>query len=274
MPLDGQRPAFSLVVPAFDEAKRLPAFLASARSWLASRFPEAFEILVVDDGSRDATASIAAAQPDVRVLALATNRGKGAAVRAGMLAASGSLRLFADADGATPIAEADRLLTAISAGADIAVGSRAAGRGERNWWRSDRDVTSRRGVQWDVRLHRHLCGRVFSRLVYVATNVRVRDTQCGFKLFTAGAADAVFSHCTCDGWAFDVEVLARAHAAGLTIHEVAVSWHETPGSKVRVLSDSPRMLWDVLAMRRRLRPARAVTARPRDAAPASISSQA
>jgi len=242
--------AFSLVIPAFEEAVRLPRFLDAATAYLACRYPGAHEILVVDDGSRDETAAVAArAGGPVRVIRQARNTGKGAAVRAGMLAARGALRLFADADGSTPITEERRLTDALAAGYDIAIGSRAAAGGIQTW--VGEDVPDDGAPHWQVRRARYVCGRVFARLVNVAVGTRIADTQCGFKLFRADAAASLFADVVCDGWAFDVEVLALAERRGLRVVEVPVSWHETPGSKIRVLRDGARMLRALWEIRRR-----------------------
>lgn len=264
--------AFSLVIPAFNEARRLPACLASATAHLAVRYPGAFEVIVVDDGSDDDTADVAAAHPGpVRVLRLPRNRGKGAAVRAGMLAARGALRLFADADGATPIAEEVRLVAALETGHDLAVGSRTAPGGTRRWTRGGRmPPDADDGVVWHVRPHRHWSGRVFARLVTRLTGVPVGDTQCGFKLFRDYAALLLFPLVQCEGYAFDVELLALARQLDLRTAEVAVRWHEVPGSKVRLLRDGLRMLADVREIRRRTPAVVATAALPPPPAPAAL----
>jgi dolichyl-phosphate beta-glucosyltransferase len=173
----------------------------------------------------------------VTVHALDRNRGKGYAVRAGMTRAAGELRLMADADGATPIAEVARLEAAVAAGADVAVGSRAL-----------RDPS----VIRQVRLHRKLSGHVFNFLVRRLGVASVVDTQCGFKLFRAAAAEALFPCVTTDGFGFDVELLMLAERRGFRIVEIPVNWADQPGSKVGVLREGPRMIYEVLAARRRL----------------------
>jgi dolichyl-phosphate beta-glucosyltransferase len=173
----------------------------------------------------------------VRLLPLGRNRGKGAAVRAGMLAAMGAVRLFADADGATPIGELVRLEPALANGADIAIGSRAL---------VDPAVTTQ------TRSHRVAAGRVFNWLVARLGVRGVADSQCGFKLFTAEAAEALFGALETTGFAFDVELLLRAQARGYRIAEVAVNWADQEGSKVGVLSNGPGMLRQLLRARRRV----------------------
>jgi dolichyl-phosphate beta-glucosyltransferase len=243
----GSAPRWSVVIPAFNEATRLPAYLKDIQAYFEAR-DEGYEVIVVDDGSRDGTAErvheIAAGRAAVTVHALGRNRGKGHAVRAGMARARGRLRLMADADGATPIGEVARLEAAIEAGADIAVGSRVL-----------RDAA----VARQVRLHRKLSGHVFSFLVRRLGVAGVVDTQCGFKLFRGPVAEALFPLVVTDGFGFDVELLMLAERRGYRVAEVPVSWADQPGSKVGVLRDGPRMLGEVLAARRRL--ARAAEAR-------------
>jgi dolichyl-phosphate beta-glucosyltransferase len=234
-------PRWSVVIPAFNEARRLPPYLADVIAYFDGR-GEPYEVLVVDDGSSDGTADavtgIARAHPSVRVLRQARNEGKGAAVRRGMLAAGGERRLFADADGATPIVELKRLEAALSAGADIAIGSRA---------RLDPSVSV------TARPHRVLAGRIFSWLVGRFAIRGVIDSQCGFKAFTAAAATDLFGCVRTRGFGFDVEVLLLAQAAGYRIVEVGVNWADQPGSKVAVATDGPRMLWEVARARLRMR---------------------
>ena len=251
--------AFSLVIPAFNEAARLPAFLAAATAHLRDLYPGSFEILVVDDGSTDATGALAArAGTPVRLLPLPMNQGKGAAVRAGMLAARGGLRLFADADGATPIGEVTRLVRALDAGHDIAIGSRVGHAGRRVWVRAAEAVPAAAPPVsappvWHVRRHRHYAGRAFAALVRGVVGSPFADTQCGFKLFRAAAADALFPLVRCRGWAFDVEVLALAARAGQRVTEVPVSWHETAGSRMHLGRDALQMASALWPIRRRTR---------------------
>jgi dolichyl-phosphate beta-glucosyltransferase len=233
-------PRWSVIIPAYDEAVRLPGYLKDIQAYFEGR-DEPYEIIVVDDGSRDATVErvreVAAGRPAVTVHALAENRGKGHAVRVGMADASGALRLMADADGATPIAEVARLEAAVAAGADIAIGSRAL---------HDPAVIRQ------VRTHRKLSGHVFNFLVRRLGVPGVMDTQCGFKLFRGTVAAALFPLVTTDGFGFDVELLMMAVRRGYRIAEVPVNWADQPGSKVGVLRHGPRMLREVLSARRRL----------------------
>lgn len=230
----------SLIIPAFNEAQRIEPTLRRFHRFLAAR-PARFEIIVVDDGSMDATVALVMALagelPGLRVLRSPANRGKGHAVRLGMLAATGQVRLFSDADGSTPIDELDPLLLALAQGADVAIGSRylAASR-----------VT--RPQPW----FRRVWSRLVNRLVQRVLLPGVVDTHCGFKAFTAAAAAPIFAACTVDGWSFDLEVLARARAHGFRIQEVPVRWENDERSKARI-RQLPREFRHVYCLRQQLR---------------------
>jgi dolichyl-phosphate beta-glucosyltransferase len=233
------RVAWSVVIPAFNEARRLPPYLEDIIAFFDGR-GEPYEVIVVDDGSRDGTAErvrdVAGSAP-VRVIPLAGNEGKGAAVRHGMLAAVGAHRMFTDADGATPITELKRLEAALAGGADVAIGSRAV-----------RDT----GVSVVARPHRVLAGRVFNGMVARLGLPDVGDSQCGFKAFTARAAEAIFGKLRTRGFGFDVELLMLARFYGFRVAEVAVNWSDKPGSKVGVLKTGPGMLWEIMRARLRM----------------------
>jgi dolichyl-phosphate beta-glucosyltransferase len=210
-------PRLSVVVPAYNEARRLPATLASVRAYLRDHGRE-HEIVVVDDGSSDATAQVARdAGDDVRVLRHEPNRGKGYAVRRGMLAATGARRLITDADLSTPIEELAKLEAEVDRGFDVAIGSRAV-----------------RGALIEVRqpAYREAMGRLFNRLVQALLLPGLCDTQCGFKLFTARAARTAFSLSSLDGFSFDVEALFVARHQGLRIAEVPVTWRNDAATRV------------------------------------------
>ena len=234
------RPRWSVVIPAFDEARRLPRYLAEIVTYFDGR-NEPYEVLIVDDGStdgtQDAVAPMVRAHESVRVLRQDRNEGKGASVRRGMLAARGDYRLFTDADGATPIGEVKRLETALMGGAEVVVGSRAL---------PDPSVSV------VARRHRVVAGRVFSWVVRRLVLPGIADSQCGFKAFTAKAAVDLFERLRTPGFGFDVELLFLARASGYRIAEVPVNWADQPGSKVRVLGNGPRMLWEVATARVRV----------------------
>jgi dolichyl-phosphate beta-glucosyltransferase len=229
--------AISVIIPAYNEECRLPAYLRTILDYLGQQ-PSSFEVIVVDDGSSDGTAAVVerfrAENGGVRLIALPSNMGKGYAVKTGMLNASGELRLFTDADGATPITELERLKKELAEGADVAVASRAFQNGSTT-------------VQ--SRLHRKLIGNMFNFIVRVCAVGGIRDTQCGFKLFTADSANTVFSLQTIKGFGFDVEVLYLSRKKGYRIVEVPVNWTDVTGSKVRLFRDSCRMFRDVLQIR-------------------------
>jgi dolichyl-phosphate beta-glucosyltransferase len=219
----------SVIIPAFNEAARLPAFLDSVIAWCREHQPD-FEVIVVDDGSSDQTA-VLAAERDALVICHLKNAGKGAAVRTGMQAAKGRLRLFADADGATTM---DELPGLVAAAGDIA-------------------IASREGADKLVQCSplRRFLGRWFNRAVRMGSVKGIRDTQCGFKLFATPKAHALFEVAQEDGFAFDVELLLLAQRRGLKITEVFVNWTEIPGSKVRLFRDGWRMLKAVRRVKKR-----------------------
>jgi len=248
-------PKLSLVIPAYNEEKRLPEFLAEARRYLNGQFGRDYQILVVDDGSRDGTAEVAKALlGDSGLIRLEQNAGKGAAVRAGMLKARGELVLFADADGATPMEEEQRLRAAVNSGADIAIGSRAKGGTSRFILRApsvDKPIANPDPMPTrSVFPHRFFLGRVYAAIVNGLLSLDVRDTQCGFKMFRSHTVKPVFFELTTQRFGFDVEVLVRARELGYRLEEIGVGWNEKAGSKVSVLTDSFRMLAEVLAVRR------------------------
>jgi dolichyl-phosphate beta-glucosyltransferase len=210
-------PDLSVVIPAYNEALRLPATLERVAGHLGAR-GRAYEVVVVDDGSSDGTADVArAAGAAVRVLRHEPNRGKGYAVRRGMLAATGARRLMTDADLSTPIEELARLEAEIDRGADVAIGSRAVA-----------------GARIEVHqpAYREAMGRLFNVLVQALLLPGLADTQCGFKLFTAAAAGAAFGACRLDGFSFDVEALYVARRRGLRIAEVPVVWRNDAATRV------------------------------------------
>ena len=240
--------ALSVIIPAFNEAVRLPRTLSAVHAFLCEQGQDG-ELLVVDDGSTDDTAALVTRFADARpptetgnanvavcLLRSPANRGKGHAVRTGMLAAGGALRLFCDADLATPMSEYAALLAAMrTENAQVAIGSRPLRQSE---------------LLVHQPLYRELLGRGFNRMVQMMGVPGIMDTQCGFKLWTADAAQSVFSRCRLDGFAFDVEALYVARKLGFRIAEVPVRWAHQPGSKVSVVRDGGRMILDMARVRR------------------------
>lgn len=232
-------PTLSIVVPAYNEERRIRASLERLTAHLSAR-GTTFEIRVVDDGSADGTARVvdecAGEMPGV-VLQREPHRGKGGAVKAGMLQARGGYRFLCDADLSMPVEELARFLPPALEAFDVAIATRE-GAGAR-----------RVGEP----LRRHLTGRVFNLLVQRLAVPGIEDTQCGFKMFTARAVETLFPHVTIDGWAFDIEVLFLARRAGLRIVEVPIEWHYREDSRLNMSRDALAMLREVLQIRSRAR---------------------
>jgi dolichyl-phosphate beta-glucosyltransferase len=224
-------PALTVILPCYNEAERLPGTLQALLAHL-SAVPGEVEVLVVDDGSTDATVSVAeaAAAVDrrVQVLSYCPNRGKGFAVRTGMLAARGELVVFTDADGSYRPSDLDRIVAAL-AQAPVAIGTRAG------------------DASWPVA--RRAASRVFNLAIRGALGLPFGDTQSGLKGFRRPAAQQIFRQARVDGFAFDVEVLWLAGQFGLEVAEVSVQAMERQGSKVRMLADALEMLGEVWAVR-------------------------
>jgi glycosyltransferase involved in cell wall biosynthesis len=228
----------SIVVPAFNEERRLPKTLQSIRAYLRSRSVRA-EVLVVDDGSTDATAKVVelsrAAFPELRLLSNGRNRGKGFSVRHGMLEAGGEIAMFTDADLSAPMEEADKLLAVLRDGTyDVAIGSRAV----------DRSLIEVRQSAF-----RERAGIFFNQIVRWTTGLPFQDTQCGFKAFRREKARVIFEQQRTEGFGFDPEILFLAQRRGLRIAEVPVRWAHDPATKVRMFADSLRRFLDLVAIR-------------------------
>jgi glycosyltransferase involved in cell wall biosynthesis len=234
-------PPFSVVIPCYNEAVRIGETLRLTLDYLTANAQES-ELIVVNDGSTDATGTIARerlkdAKIETRLLENFPNRGKGAAVRSGLLAARKPIGLFFDADLSTPLGETPKLIEPIANGeVDIAFGSRALDRGLI-------------GIHQPWR--REQAGRAFNLLVRLATGLPFWDTQCGFKAFRLDVCRPILEAARLDGFAFDVELLYLARHAGLRIREIPVRWNHAEGSKVRFFKDSLRMLREVVAVRAR-----------------------
>lgn len=224
----------SIVVPAFNEERRLPPTLVDMIDYLDGH-DRSYEILVVDDGSSDRTSDVVVKferiRPQVHLIRVPRNYGKGHAVRTGVLNAHGKRILFADADGSAPIEELERLEACYAQGAEVVIGSRAL-------FSPDTKVNAR----W----YRKYLGRAFNFCVNVLVLPNIADTQCGFKLFSARAARYLFERQQSDGFSFDVEILYIARLAGLSIAEVPINWNNVPGSKVNLILDALAMFRDII----------------------------
>jgi dolichyl-phosphate beta-glucosyltransferase len=228
-------PRLSVVIPAYNEAARLPRTLARLDAYLGTASPD-HEIVVVDDGSTDDTAGVArrSGLASLTVIGYEPNRGKGHAVRRGMLAARGARRLMTDADLSTPIEDLPRLEKALDAGADVAIGSRAL-------------PTS--NVEVRQSWYREGMGRLFNLFVRALALPDLHDTQCGFKLFTSAATEVAFSPARLDGFSFDVETLYIARRRGLRIAEVGVTWRNDEATHVGLRRGGQAFL-DLVRIRR------------------------
>ncbi len=225
----------SVVIPAYNEARRLPETLATIHAYLSGR-PYTWEVIVADDGSEDGTAAIVEefgrSHPEFRVYSF-PHLGKGAAVKQGMLLAGGEYRFLCDADLSMPIELLGRLLPPDAPNADIVIGSRESAGARR--------IGEPRG--------RWLMGRVFNAFTRLLATPGIKDTQCGFKIFRKEAAGALFPLQTLDGFAFDAEILFLARKRGFTAAEVGIDWHYRAESKVRPFRDGWRTLRDLALIR-------------------------
>ncbi len=231
------QPQYSIVIPAFNEQARIGATLDRVMNCVNSK-GWAAEVLVVNDGSSDRTASIvsAAAQihPNLRLIDNPGNRGKGYSVRSGILQSRGAIVMFTDADLSAPIEEAERLFDAIGNGADVAIGSRWLDR-------------SRQTLQQP--LYRRFFGRCFNWLTRLVMHLPLKDTQCGFKAFRREAAQTIFMRQRIERWGFDPEILYIALRLGLCVEEVAVTWGHDERSRISYLKDGLKMLEDLILVR-------------------------
>jgi dolichyl-phosphate beta-glucosyltransferase len=230
---------FSAVIPCFNEASRIGATIRATLDYLKENSPQS-ELIVVNDGSTDETSTVTrealtGAKIETRFLENFPNRGKGAAVRKGLLAGQRSIGLFFDADLSTPLEEIPKVIEPIVKGdVDVAFGSRALDRkliGHHQPWLREQG------------------GRVFNLLVRLTSGLPFWDTQCGFKAFRLDVCRPILETAHIDGFAFDVELLVLAQRAGLRLREVPVRWNHAEGSKVRFVNDSLRMLGEVIALR-------------------------
>jgi dolichyl-phosphate beta-glucosyltransferase len=227
-------PFLSIVIPAYNEARRIRGTLEQLCRFRASQ-PYAVELIVVDDGSTDQTVQTVAEFPGTRLVQNDRNHGKGYTVRHGVLEAAAQYVLFTDADLSTPIEEVEKLLLGLQRdGADAAIGSRAL----------ERELI---GVHqpW----LREMGGRFFNLLVRAFTGLKLHDTQCGFKLFNRNSTRRAFEKLRIEGFGFDPELLFLIKREGGRIVEVPVRWNDNPATKVRFLRDSAEMVLDLISIR-------------------------
>ncbi len=235
-----QRILLSLILPAYNEEKRLPECMEKVAGFVAS-YPEPIEVILVENGSRDRTYELGleyAAKYSWLTVLKEQTPGKGNAVRRGMLEAHGRYRMFADVDFSMPISEVSNFIPPILSDYDVAIGSREV----------------KGSVRYDEPVTRHFTGRVFNLIVRILLGLpNIHDTQCGFKSFSAEAAEKLFRVQCIKGWAFDAEVLFIAKQYGYKIIEVPVQWYYDGNSKINVIQDSIKMFRELLQIRRNYR---------------------
>ncbi len=228
-------PFLSIIIPAYNEEKRLPGTLARVFEFVSGQ-PYSAEVLVIENGSEDATWEIAQnfseEHPNFRSIKL-EEKGKGLAVKKGMLEARGEYRFMCDADLSMPINEISRFLPPVLTDFDVAIGSRE----------------SAGAVRYDEPSHRHWGGRMVNLLIRLLILPGYQDTQCGFKCFSAAAADKLFTRQTLAGWSFDIEILFIAKSMGFKIVEIPIPWYFNPESKLRPVKDALKIALDILKIR-------------------------
>lgn len=238
MPVQNSFIALSVIIPAYNEAERIGKTLDSVNSYLQN-LPYAYEIIVVDDGSKDTTAAVVREHaihiPNIKLLQFKKNRGKGWAVREGMLYGNGRYRLFMDADGSTDIAHWEHARAALEDGADVVIGSRHVPGAK---------------IEVPQAPHREVLGQVFRMMVRMVFGMPIFDTQNGFKAFGAEAAERIFRRQSVSGWAFDVEILSIARRLDYAVREIPISWIDDRRSRMTMRA-MPKMLTDLLRIRMR-----------------------
>ncbi len=228
----------SIIIPAKNEERRLPPFLREAMAYCQkSKFR--YEIIVVDDGSSDNTYTetqrFQATFPDLKILRLPVNHGKGYAVKQGMLASQGQIALFIDADGSTPVTEIEKHLPLLNKDFDIIIGSR---------------VLASDQCSIKTKPYRKLMGMIFNSCVHIFLIQGIADTQCGFKMFRREIIRPLWKKVHLEGFGFDLEVLYLAQQMGLRIKEIPVNWTHVAGSKVDLVNDSLRMFGDIFRIKK------------------------
>ena len=225
----------SVIIPAYNEARRLATTFAEVLKWRAARPDVANEIIFVDDGSTDNTQSLleefAKNNPSVRVLSYAANRGKGYAVRQGIMVSEADYCLIVDADMSTSLFELDKFLPLMSAGEPVIIGTR-----------KEHGAVLVKKQPW----HRQKMGEIYALLAGWVTGVKIKDFGCGFKVFSREASHAVFTPAFIDRWIWDTEILYLARRAGYPIAEVGVNWSNDEDTRVGALRETFRSLWDLL----------------------------
>ncbi len=232
-------PFLSIIIPSYNEEHRLPSSLAQVAAFVNSQ-PYQTEVIVVENGSKDSTLAIAQkfAQENAGFRVLhEEDPGKGLAVRRGMLEARGEYRFMCDADLSMPVDQINRFLSPALRDFDVAIGSREAPG----------------AVRFHEPMHRHLGGRFLNLLIRLFVLPGLQDTQCGFKCFTAQAAEKLFHSQTLDGWSFDIEILFLARRMGYQIVEIPIPWYFNPESKLNLTKDALKMSLDILKIRRNAR---------------------
>jgi dolichyl-phosphate beta-glucosyltransferase len=229
-----QKPYLSLIIPAYNEESRIEASLEKALEYL-NKQSYSWELLVIDDGSKDNTVNLVKKFPKpVDCLIQPNNLGKGAAVRRGMLDSSGQYRIFTDADFSTPIYEVTKILKNLEIGFDICIGSRAI----------DKSL-----VKEHQPFYREFMGKTFNKIVQTLLFKGIKDTQCGFKGFSEKAVQTIFPKAKINGFSFDVEILYLAQEAGLKVAQEPVEWYNDNRSKVNPIFDSTRMFVELFKIR-------------------------
>lgn len=226
-------PYLSLIIPAYNEARRIAETVKTVRAYLDA-FGRPYEIIVVDDGSTDATREILSGIENTQVISHQPNHGKGYAVRQGMLASRGEYAAFTDVDLSAPIDELPKLFDAVQAGADVAIGSRA--------------VSGSQLLIHQPR-YRELGGKMLNLVIRLLAVPGIMDTQCGFKLFVGDAARLVFAKCVLNGWGFDVEALYLARRLGYRVVEVPVRWSHDADTRIKPLRAGLQVLRDTVRIR-------------------------
>lgn len=230
-------PLLSIIIPAHNEEERLPPSLEAVHKFVVAQ-PYKVEVIIVENGSTDRTQAVAESfqtqMPYLKVIREA-QKGKGLAVRKGMLTATGDYRIFCDADFSMPVTEISKFVPPMLDDYDVAIASR--------------EIEGARRI--DEPEYRHLIGRLFNTMVRWTVLPRLQDTQCGFKCFRGEVAEEVFRRQTLNGWAFDAEVLVIALHLGYRIIEVPITWYYKPGTRLHIIKDSIKMAADLLAIRRK-----------------------